>query len=272
MFCLSSWLGFISHDVLKYLISAGTMVLVTHVLLTRFVSARKIQRAQPDRRQITREIGWSVVSAVIFGSVSLGGVFGLAELGWNRLYLDIAAYGWGYAGLCLLAMIIAHDAYFYWLHRLLHVPLVLRFTHRLHHRSRTPTPWAAYSFDPIEAVLQVAFAPLWAVIVPVHPLVLLVWSIHMVARNVIGHCGFELFPRTMARSRWFGWLTGVTHHDLHHQDARSHFGLYFTWWDRWMGTERSDYVQRFEAAARSDDPAAPAGTISGMIHPALANR
>ena len=61
MFCLSSWLGFISHDVLKYLISAGTMVLVTHVPLTRFVSARKIQGAQPDRCQITREIGWSVV-------------------------------------------------------------------------------------------------------------------------------------------------------------------------------------------------------------------
>jgi sterol desaturase/sphingolipid hydroxylase (fatty acid hydroxylase superfamily) len=53
----------------------------------------------------------------------------------------------------------------------------------------------------------------------------------------------------MARSRWFGWITGVTHHDLHHQDARWNFGLYFTWWDRWMGTEHPEYVQRFEAAA-----------------------
>ncbi|HZD26068.1 MAG TPA: sterol desaturase family protein, partial [Alphaproteobacteria bacterium] len=65
----------------------------------------------------------------------------------------------------------------------------------------------------------------------------------------VGHCGFEVFPRGMVRSRWFGWITGVTHHDLHHQDARWNFGLYFTWWDRWMGTEHPDYVRRFETAA-----------------------
>ena len=152
------------------------------------------------RGQIAREVSWSVVSATIFASVSMVGVFGLAELGWNRLYLDTAAYGWGYTGLSLIAMIIAHDAYFYWLHRLLHVPAVLRITHRLHHRSRTPTPWAAYSFDPMEAALQVAFAPLWVLVVPIHPLVLLLWSLHMLVRNVIGHCGIEVFPTGMTQS------------------------------------------------------------------------
>lgn len=249
MLCLSTWLSFVAHDILKYLLPAGTAALVLQVLFYRMIARRRIQPAVAGRRQILREIGWSLLSATIFATTSLLAVFGIAEGGWNRLYFDIASYGWAYAGLTLLAMIVAHDAYFYWLHRLLHLPGVLRFTHRLHHRSRTPTPWTAYSFDPIEAFLQVAFAPLWILLVPTHPLVLLVWSIHMVVRNVVGHCGFEVFPRGMARSPWFGWITGVTHHDLHHQDARWNFGLYFTWWDRWMGTEHPEYLERFERAA-----------------------
>ena len=127
MFCLSSWLGFVAHDVLKYLIGASTMAFVIGVVLAQtIVTTRKIQTAPIVRGQIAREISWSVVSATIFASVSMVGVFGLAELGWNQLYVDIAAFGWSYAGLSLVALIVAHDSYFYWLHRLLHVPAVLR--------------------------------------------------------------------------------------------------------------------------------------------------
>jgi Delta7-sterol 5-desaturase len=99
-------------------------------------------------------------------------------------------------------MILAHDSYFYWTHRLLHRPEPMRLLHRTHHLSRTPTPWAAYAFSPGEAVVQVAFAPLFAALVPLHPLILLIWSGHMIVRNVLGHAGFELMPAGFARSRW----------------------------------------------------------------------
>jgi uncharacterized protein (DUF2147 family) len=42
----------------------------------------------------------------------------------------------------------------------------------------------------------------------------------------------------------FGWFNTTMHHDLHHQDGRSNYGLYFTWWDRWMGTENTAYQAR----------------------------
>ena len=41
-------------------------------------------------------------------------------------------------------------------------------------------------------------------------------------------------------------FTTVTHHDMHHESARGNYGFYFTWWDRWMGTEHKDYETRFE--------------------------
>ncbi|MDB5704262.1 MAG: sterol desaturase, partial [Sphingomonas bacterium] len=51
------------------------------------------------------------------------------------------------------------------------------------------------------------------------------------------------------RSPLTGWLTTTTHHDLHHSEGRHNFGLYFTWWDRWMGTEHPKYHARFENIA-----------------------
>lgn len=247
MFDFSTWVGFVSHDILKYLIPAGAVFFATRVVLAKALSSRKIQAIQANRRQIFREIGWSLLSATIFASVSMLGIMGLATLGINKIYTDTSDYGWAYLLFSLLAMIVAHDGYFYWTHRLMHIPSVLRVTHLLHHRSRVTTPWTAYSFDPIEAVVQVAFAPLFALFIPLHPIALLIWSLHMVIRNVMGHSGYELFPASMPRSRYFGWITSVTHHDLHHQNARWNFGLYFTWWDRLMGTEHPEYLERFEA-------------------------
>ncbi len=97
-------------------------------------------------------------------------------------------------------------------------------------------------------------------LVPTHPLALLAWSLHMVIRNVIGHSGYELFPRNWVRHRWLGWITAVTHHDLHHQDARWNLGLYFTWWDKLMGTEHPDYIARFDSAAGQAPKATEFGT------------
>jgi sterol desaturase/sphingolipid hydroxylase (fatty acid hydroxylase superfamily) len=46
-------------------------------------------------------------------------------------------------------------------------------------------------------------------------------------------------------------MTTVTHHDLHHARAGTNYGLWFTWWDRMMGTEDPTYYARFaEVIAR----------------------
>ena len=45
------------------------------------------------------------------------------------------------------------------------------------------------------------------------------------------------------------WLTTTTHHDLHHAHSDSNFGLYFTWWDRWMGIENTRTTQTAFARA-----------------------
>lgn len=247
------WIAFVTHDIVKYLLAAGGLYVLVYGLLAARLVSRRLQSNRADLRQIGREVGWSPVSSVIFGTASLLLVIGPGELGWNRLYFDLGTWGWSYALLSMALMIVAHDAYFYWTHRLLHHPELMRLLHRTHHLSRTPTPWAAYAFSPGEAVVQVAFAPLFAAFVPLQPLILLLWSVHMIVRNVLGHAGFELMPAGFARSSWFGWLTTATHHDLHHATFRWNYGLYFTWWDRLMGTEHPQYLQHFDAATGSGE-------------------
>ncbi len=234
------------HDLLKYLIFAGGLALLLY-LLRQQLQARRLQSRRPQWLDYRREIIWSLVTACLFALGSLLGIFWLSLHGWNQVYRDFTDYSWSYTVASLLLMIVAHDAWFYWTHRLLHRP-AWRKLHVLHHRSRTPTPWTAYAFHPGEALVHIAFPILFALLMPLHTLVLLLWSVHMITRNVIGHCGYELFPRWMVNSGWFDWLTTSTHHDLHHQDGRYNFGLYFTWWDRWMGSEHPQYRTRLAQA------------------------
>jgi sterol desaturase/sphingolipid hydroxylase (fatty acid hydroxylase superfamily) len=145
-------------------------------------------------------------------------------------------------------MIVAHDAYFYWTHRAMHHPRLFRFFHHTHHRSHTPTPWAAYAFAWPEAVVQAVFLPLFLLVVPAHAVVILAFVTHMIVRNVMGHAGVELHLRGWTGSRWLNWMSTTTHHDLHHATSRWNYGLYFTCWDRAMGTEHPDYVRAFDRA------------------------
>jgi sterol desaturase/sphingolipid hydroxylase (fatty acid hydroxylase superfamily) len=88
-----------------------------------------------------------------------------------------------------------HDAYFYWALRLMHHPKIFKHVHLVHHRSTNPSPWAAYSFHPIEAVLEAGIFPLIVFTIPMHSLALVTVLIYMITRNVLGHLGMEILPK-----------------------------------------------------------------------------
>jgi sterol desaturase/sphingolipid hydroxylase (fatty acid hydroxylase superfamily) len=151
---------------------------------------------------------------------------------------------------------VAHDAYFYWAHRFMHHPRLFAFFHRAHHKSITPTPWAAYSFAIPEAVVMVLFVPLWLFFVATPGWVMFVWLNFQIIRNAMGHAGFEFFPRWWLASPLTRWINTTTHHDLHHNGSFTHnYGLYFTWWDKMMGTEHPRYAERFAEVTGRTAPA-----------------
>ena len=172
--------------------------------------------------------------------------------GWLTLYTDFKEVGPLYLVLSLAIMLVAHDTYFYWTHRAMHHPRLFRLFHRHHHLSRTPTPWAAYSFSLPEAIVHGAFVPLFVALVPMHAVGLFAFGVVQIVRNVMGHAGTELHPAVFGPGHWLGWNNTTTHHDLHHQTGRHNYGLYFRWWDKLMGTEHPDYRRKFAAVVAGE--------------------
>jgi Delta7-sterol 5-desaturase len=243
---LERWLSGLTTDFARYFFAAAGVSLLLLIFM-RKVESRRIQIRRATVRDSVREFMNSAATVVVF-SFNTFWVFLLENAGLFNLP-DTGLNVWLFIGSLTMIMVM-HDAYFYWLHRWLHTRRMFRIAHATHHKSRTPTPWAAYSFAPIEAFFEGIFVPLYILLVPIHIEVVVVFLIHQIIRNTLGHSGFEYGWPGFSRSRWTGWLTTTTHHDLHHSEGRHNFGLYFTWWDRLMGTENPQYHASYEAAAK----------------------
>jgi sterol desaturase/sphingolipid hydroxylase (fatty acid hydroxylase superfamily) len=149
-------------------------------------------------------------------------------------------------------VILAHDTYFYWTHRLMHTQALFRTFHGVHHLSRNPTPWTAYSFHPLESAVQALGLVLIMFIIPLHPSALLVFHTVSTAINVYGHLGYELYPKAWPQHPLGRWINTSVAHNAHHDKARHNFGFYFLFWDRWMGTLDPAYETKYrESVAAS---------------------
>ena len=243
---VAAWPTIFALDLLRYLIAAGSLVVVLALFANRLES-RRIQRRRAGRRDRLREFLLSMSTVLIFSLVGFGVFYGSRH--GVFMYYDGEVPGPFRFAVEAIVLIVLHDAYFYWMHRLMHTRVLYRHFHRLHHRSRTPTPWAAYAFAPSEALLEVAFLPLAGLFVPAHELAVLLFLTHMIVRNVAGHAGIELFPGWWLRVPGLRSITTTTHHDLHHSGGGYNYGLYFRFWDRLMGTEHPGYADRFRAVA-----------------------
>ncbi len=189
-------------------------------------------------RQIRRELGWSLLSAAIYGVPAGIVAWGWQAHGWTRITMQWEAMPLWYHPLSVLVYLLLHDAWFYWTHRAMHMPRLFRAAHAVHHASHPPTAWAAMSFHPLEAVTGAVVIPVLVFLVPIHAAMLGVVLMVMTVMGVTNHMGWEIFPARLVQSRAGAWLITASHHHRHHQSYGCNFGLYFRFWDRLCGTDR----------------------------------
>jgi ferredoxin len=126
------------------------------------------------------------------------------------------------------------------------MPRFYKIFHKVHHESTDPSPLTAFAFHPTEAVVEYFIGFVLPFLLPLNFGVLITWQIFSMLNNVLGHLGYEVYPKGWVKFPLLKFKTASTHHNMHHQLFNGNYALYFTWWDKWMGTEFKDYETRHE--------------------------
>jgi len=243
------WLSGVINDLRRYVIFAVAVWVILWIILRQPLRARRIRDDVPPARQLRLEFLYSLRSVAVFSTVGI--VIDLLEkLGFYPMARMAEHWGPVYFAFALVAMIVGQDAWIYVTHRWMHRPRWFRTFHRRHHLSNNPSPFTAYSFDLGEALLMVGFVMVWPLVVPTPWGVTGFFMIHQIFRNTLLHSGYELWPARRDGRPWLDFLTTTTHHDLHHAQAGYNYAPWFTWLDRWFGTEHPDYHARYAQTAQ----------------------
>lgn len=215
-------------------------ILLSFILILRyFIGAGGFYylfRKKSVHANLKADISWSILSSVVFaffGAVTIK----LWELELTKIYMKWDEFGWIYLPFSLVLYLFLHDAYFYWTHRLLHKSYLLKKVHFAHHLSRKPTAFTSFSFHPIEALIQAVFLPVLLILIPIHLSMLIAYLTIMSVFGITNHLGFEIYPAWLEKKLF---LITANHHQKHHEHFDKNFGLYFSFWDRWMKTEKGN--------------------------------
>ncbi|WP_061250049.1 sterol desaturase family protein [Leptospira alstonii] len=233
---------------IRYLLFAGIVFLVVWIFLGKKLSHKLIQGKKPEKEKIIHEVKYSLITFLIF---ALSGVFiAWSHIqGYNLIYENVDDYGFGYLIFSVFALIFLHDTYFYWTHRMMHHKFFFKHFHLVHHKSTNPSPWAAFSFHPLEAIVEAGILPIVSFVFPLNPAAIFVFLVYMTSLNVLGHLSYELFPSRFLKNKYTNWHNTSTHHNVHHKYFNCNYSLYFNFWDRIMGTNHDKYREIFEEVA-----------------------
>lgn len=221
----------------RYIIIAGIFHLGIWHRPEAKVSGVRLAQQRPTREAVWREARTSMLVSMIY-AVPATFLIESWKGGGTAIYNDVGGLaGILYLPISILIYLVLHDAYFYWTHRAMHHKVLYPLTHRTHHISKQPTPWAAFSFHPWEAIISAWFIPALAFIIPIHMGAFLTLLVLMTYSSVANHAGWEICPRWFLDGPIGRHLITARHHNLHHTRFSRNYGLYFRFWDRAMGTD-----------------------------------
>jgi lathosterol oxidase len=199
----------------------------------------RIQQKFPSSEQIKREIKHSAISVAIFSLISVLLYYCIIH-GYTKMYFSVTDHSILYLIFSPVIIILSHDALFYWSHRFMHIKKVFKYFHRIHHQSSNPSPFSIYAFQPGEAVIEYSIYPIIFFLMPVHPIMILLFMLYNIFLNLAGHGGFEFVSKDIRKHFIFKWQNSVTNHDMHHTNSKYNYGFYFIFWDKLMNTLKED--------------------------------
>jgi lathosterol oxidase len=230
----------------RYFLFAGIFYLIFYVWFPEKWKTRKINERNYKPGQLKIEVKWSMISAFLFSLAGTATVI-LWQKGYTRIYTELDEYGWWYLPASFIIFMLLHETYYYWLHRWMHKPAIFRIVHKVHHDSYITSPFTAFSFHPLEGLLQAIFLPIMLIILPMHYYVVIFQLTIMTISSVINHLDIEIYPQKFNSNFLGRFIIGASHHSLHHKQFKYNYGLYFTFWDKIKKTESPLFDKLFKS-------------------------
>ncbi|MFT5220058.1 MAG: lathosterol oxidase [Planctomycetota bacterium] len=238
--CVNFEFGWFSEILLRNMI---LMVLVAGCLhLYLYVFRAQGTRRQYDARpllkknrvftfnnQVYDNIFWTCASGVpIWSAYEAFMMWGMA----NGMVPNLAwSENWPWLVALFFFIPIWETFYFYLIHRLLHIPMLYRRFHSLHHRNTNVGPWSGLSMHPVEHVLFLGSVMIhW--LIPANPALIIYHLQYFTLTAATTHAGFEGIEQGGKKRL----ALGTFHHQLHHRYYECNYGGLEIPWDKWFGS------------------------------------
>lgn len=254
--------GLIELDPLTLWLTAFVASGLIAGILTGYFRARKIQPNGFRWRIFRHEVIFAVINSMV-SSLLLGGLSKLLQREGVITFNHQHAAPWVMTGEFALYF-FGFDAYFYWLHRLMHLEPIYTWVHKIHHRSISPNPLTTLSVNPLESLVNGGFVPIFTSLLTVHQASMALIGPCSIIMGFYVHSGFEFLPKWWTRTWFTRWFITATFHDQHHRYFKGNYGGYTTLWDWICGTVRPSFLADFDrVTTRPAKPlfSSPANTL-----------
>ena len=129
------------------------------------------------------------------------------------------------------AIPIWESFYFYVIHRALHIPVLYKYVHSVHHRNINVGPWSGMSMHPIEQFVFLG-SVLIHVVIGAHPAHIIFHLQYYFLTAITTHTGYQgLLVRDKNQLS-----LGTFHHQMHHRYFECNYGSLEIPWDKWFGS------------------------------------
>ncbi len=201
----------------------------------------------PKRKlTVKRGIRWlNNVTIVVINTLLLRAVFFIAAMG-VAIHAEQEGWGlfnvlnWTYSVTFILSVVLL-DLIIYLQHVLFHAVPVLWRLHRMHHADLDFDTTTGIRFHPVEILLSMAIKMGAVAALGTPPLALLTFEVLLNATSMFNHGNVHIPGKLDGLLRLFVVTPDMhrVHHSIIKEETDSNFGFNLPWWDRLLGTYRS---------------------------------
>ncbi len=158
------------------------------------------------------------------------------------------AQGWGLVNVIALpvwlevvAAVVVLDLAIYFQHVLFHAVPVLWRLHRMHHADLEFDVTTGLRFHPVEVVLSMVIKIAVVAALGAPAIAVIIFEVLLNATSMLNHSNIRIAAGFERALRWLVVTPEMhrVHHSIDMRETNSNFGFNLPWWDRLLGTYRS---------------------------------